>query len=1766
MLIGLAALPKLSQAQSVNFGPFTASDTSGCVPLVVNFTANLGALGNPTSFSWSFSDNTNSSLQDPGKIFPTAGSFDVTLTVSTASGPQTFTFPDAIKVYAKPNTSFTSVVQPPVPCSTFMNVQFTDASSPDVTSWLWDFGDGSSDTVQNPLHSYATAGTHLVSLIATNAQGCEQIFQTSVTVVAPSGLNAAFTHGNTALCDINTPINFTDQSTAPGAYSRSWTFGDGGTSTAANPSHTYGAPGIYNVQLIIANSQGCADTVSQSITVTGVNLFAGFSSMTPQTICQGTTVNFLAQDSTLNYNWRFGVGNASAIGHNVSYTYTTPGTYTIRVISIASATCRDTLFLTNHIIVLPPVTVNLSVNAGLVGCAYPVPYVFSTTGTTGMTRSYVVYDGAGSLAGSYTGTGNFTFQVPNAGTYTAQVTVTNGACTATDTLQFTISSALTAADFTMSMDSGCVPLAVSFINTSFIGQGDTVTGQLWDFGDPASGVANSSTLPNPFHTYTATGQVFPSLTLYTAQGCTSIFTLPTPIKTGTPPVADFFPKDTSGCSPLTVKPRNATMDTLVNGSTTYTWKVGDAFYYGKSPSITLNVPGVYGVTLYTYNNGCVDSLFIDSAWRVDSPMADFNSPNRIGCDTPWTVSFIDQSIGALTWYWDFGDPASGTANTSTLVNPFHTYTQFGNYTIKLIVTNPNGCIDSLVKKNYVKISDPHANYLITSDTIGCFPLTVAFLNTSTTGTYRWDFGDGGISTAANPTYTYMTPGYYTVRLIVRDANGCEDTLQRLGVITSQGPRPKFTNTNANGCKSHTVSFTDQSIPFNAPIIRYLWDFGDTSVQNGTDTSNLQNPSYTYTTNGAFTVSLTVWDSNGCSTTLTKAALVRVRNPLVKFTADTLRCVGLPVVFDANVQNGAFYLWSFGDGSTDTGAAPSHVYSAPGYYNIKLIATNTWGCTDSLTKYAYVHITDLLIKPSATPNVAVCAPKPIQFRDSTAYAISWYWTFGDGTTSNLKNPLKIYNTNGWFDVSLAVTTSAGCSDTIFIDSMVHIVGPQASYSFATGGHCVPAAVQFTNTSVDYVTSIWDFGDGATSTATNPTHTYTNPGTYNPILIVTDASGCQSSANPQPQILVDSVPIAGYTVTYSASCGPTPATFTNTSQYGVTQMWYFGDGDSSGATNPTHTYLPGTYTATLVIWNSAGCTDTFNGSQPIVINMPPTAAFTPDAPFGCLPHTVNFTNNSQPYTGATIVAYLWNFGDPASGAANTSTLANPSHTYTQQGLYTVWLVVTDNFGCSDTLIQPDLISIKDTVAPPATSVELVSVENDNAVRVTWFKSNDPYFAAYRVERAPTGVSSFLTVTTLTNANDTTWADASINVQAGSYCYRITAVDLCGRQSAASQEHCSVLLSSAPAADPSINGIDLGWTPYVGWTNLDRYRIYREHPTIAGAMTYLDSVPATKTTYTDAGLCPDTIRYLIVAVDGAGKVLTSLSNTSAAPTSYRRQVTALDVSVSSVKDDQAHTLTTWPRSISNNGVQYIVYKANDQGVFAQAFTTTDTFLLDGDVNVNESQYGYRVQTVDSCKYANPLGRMGQTILLKATSQNFDILLDWTPYQDWVGGVASYRVDRFNSATAAWDSFATTNAATTSLFASYNALNNGGNGVSNGDYKFRVVAFEKGAGVKPERSFSNHAEAILPPTLFVPTAFSPNGDGTNELFATKSLNLATYRMEVYNRWGQRLFESTDPAIHWDGTFKGEIVATGLYVYKVEATGRNGQILADDGTVSVLR
>ncbi len=721
-------------------------------------------------------------------------------------------------------------------------------------------------------------------------------------------------------------------------------------------------------------------------------------------------------------------------------------------------------------------------------------------------------------------------------------------------------------------------------------------------------------------------------------------------------------------------------DRSIGRPTAWAWDLGDgATSTEQDPEHTYAAPGPYFVTLTATNANGVGTK---SAWvNIGDfpPLTDFTADVTSGY-APLTVSFQNLTLGEVTnRAWVFGD-----GRLSSLDSPVHVYEAPGSYTVRLTCQGPHGS-DVVELLDYITVMEPPPVAAFASDRDrGVPPLDVQFtdLSTGTITSWLWDFGDGSTSTEAAPLHTYLSDGMYTVGLTVTGPSGIDMATRVDAVEVDQNiVIADFSAAPTAGFAPLLVNFDDVSTP---NVTSWFWDFGDGG------TSLLANPGYTYTSSGTFSVTLTTTSpGDEDSITITDLIVVEDAPPVADFSAaPSAGQRPLSVAFtDGSANAVTSWIWDFGDGVASMARNPNHTYELAGTYSVGLTVTGPGG-TDVRTQTDLITVNELppVAAFGATPTTGQ-APLTVTFTDASQNPVTtWLWDFGDGSSSTEQNPEHVYLSGGIFTVTLTVDGPGGSDATTSIDLLsIDEAAPVASFTGLPTSGALPLDVAFTDTSSNPVTSwSWDFGDGGSSSAQHPQHTYTTAGTYTVSLTATGPGGVDTAQQADLVTVDEAAPVASFTGLPTSGVLPLDVAFTDTSTNPVTSWsWDFGDGGSSSAQHPQHTYTTaGTYTVALTAVGPGG-SDTSSLVDFVVVEdaTPPVAAFELDPHSGTAPLAVAFSDLSS----GNVTSWSWDFGD-GSGSNGEQ----PVHAYTEVGLYSVSLTVQGPGGV-DMALLPDAVDV-------------------------------------------------------------------------------------------------------------------------------------------------------------------------------------------------------------------------------------------------------------------------------------------------------------------------------------------------------------------------------------------------------------------------------------------------------------------------------------------
>lgn len=1245
---------------------FFASKTQGCSPLTVQFTDQ--STGNVTSWNWTFGNGNISTLQNPVAIYTIPGTYTVTLLVS--NGAQNSQSSQIITVFANPIANFSAT---PINGCPPLNVVFQDLSTPGsgaINQWIWNFGDGNSGNIQSPSHTYNLSGNYTVTLQIKDQNNCSaDTFISNYIQVKPAPI-INFSVNETFSCEPPLNVTFTNNSTGTQPLTYSWDFGDGTTSNLQSPSHLFNNIGNFDISLSVTDVNNCVTDTFINDFINVSNVIASFDFN--DTICKGQSFNFTNTSIGGNqFLWNFGDGITSNLS-NPSHTYNNSGNYTVTMIATENANCKDTIVETIYV---ENFIASFSQSTNY-WCDTPLVVNFTDTSPG------IVNNWSWNFSNGTSNEQNPSNTYNNFGSYPVTLIATNShGCIDTISGQPIIIAKPT---FTITSDTNrtCIPVDINFSMTPNFPE--AVTQYNWNFGD-----GNTSNLSNPTNTFTQAGDYYVSLAIENSEGCTSIDSILIEVGDKLVPIARIDTIVT--CAKETVYFYDETLpDTLADE---WWWYFGENEGESTQQDAThlyQDTTGTFLIQFVVGYNGCYSDTLKDSL-LVLGPIAEINA--SLECDSPFVYSFDVHIIDGKTYSLNYGDGNIININysdTSYFETYVHTYdSSYAGQDFYVIlsayndtVNNPDGCeyLDSVL----VQVRDVYADFGI-SDTLPCTYELVTFnalapLNSSIdASTYNWaKINSLGtltqIGTGASITHTFNINGTYSIRLIATDVNGCSDTIVKQ--ITTYKPLVGFTADTLIGCTPFLVNFLDTTIA-DTTIVNWQWNFGDGTIIS-VDTNSVSH-SFNLIQNN--TITLTITDTLGCIGTLTKNFYIVSTRPKPQFTiSDLTLCAGDSAKFtNSTVGYGTMtYSWDFGDVGISSLLSPWHTFNDSGKFVVSVYAVDQLGCDSLFTKTDTIHVQAIPIAGfTVDTTIWDCYYNvhPFMFTDTTqsSYLNSWSWSFGNGSVSTLQNPSNVYNEPGFYDVSLIVTTTYGCKDTILKPAYINVKGPTANMNFPSIV-CRGQQIDFFVTDTTNVFSFdWEFGDGNYLQNANDTisHIYTISGNRMPTLLLHSDTIGTCDVPMQLPIYIHEL-YAGFSSGSLTGCLPYNITFTDTSVSIADQVaqwsWDFGNSTSSNIQGPhSKTYSSvGNFDVKLIVRNQFGCIDSV--SKTIIVYDLPVITASNDTTI-CEGETVQLNA-----TGG--VNYFWT---PNQYFNTLNTIQSP--VTEPDSLITYSVIVTDTNNCSN-----------------------------------------------------------------------------------------------------------------------------------------------------------------------------------------------------------------------------------------------------------------------------------------------------------------------------------------------------------------------------------------------------------------------------------------------------------------------------------------------------
>jgi gliding motility-associated-like protein len=1382
------------------------------------------------------------------------------------------------------------------------------------------------------------------------------------------------------------------------------------------------------------------------------------------------------------------------------------------------------------------------------------------------------------------------------GTYTVTLTVSDGTNSSVSSTNITIAEGPKAA-FSASPQEGCAPLTVSLTSISTAGDA-SISSTSWDLHN---GIYSSGSSLS--YTYTSAGRYDVILKVTDTNGCSSTVESDSFIHVVANPIANFTASDTFACTP----PLKVSYKNLSSGSSdlTYNWDFGNSTTSTEvSQSVVYKANGNYNVKLsVTDIYGCSSSItkksYINIGSISDSILVYDSNLNAISSTRLCTGTYIFYS--SLKTFPDYTWKFTEDGKTTTITNcdsAIYQVSGTGTLSVELVYGKTTTCPDS-ISISFTK-SSVKADFSLDNSTFCSFPKDAGIQNNSeNASTYAWYLSGKLFSTSESPSLTIQQSDLpattyeqlyshkvdtvtLPVKLLVYNAEGCLDSVTHTANVSF--PVARFMPDKVSGCLPLTVSLMDSSVSAYA-ITKYTY------LLNNSTIGNTANVSYTFDQAGVYYVSEII-KSGECIDT-SQVIKITVGDKLIPdFTVSpTQICNGGQIQITGTSNNNsavnAWYLTSpdvfYLTSATAPDTSLTILTDSLGTKDVTL-SVDYNGCISETTKTAAYEVKG--VKGNFTETFSCDSALVYKFKSNITPSASLSWKIDTAHYTNVDSLYYKFPKSGDYTAKFTATDGlSGCS--LSESKTIQVRQIEAAFTLNDSTFCTKDTVwAYSDSSVDYINScynegfLWNFDDGAPQRTykTSSYHVYKKKGTYTILLVAVADNGCVDSTSTtihvyKPEAVVSADTTSGCLPSLTVNF--TKSTIDSTI---MSSIWTFGDNltYSTGNDTITHIYtsdIQKTYNATLTVTDSFQCYSNYNIS--IKLNGV-KADFQADDNAICLGQTVSF----EPVDSSLQVLY-WKFGDGDSSAVVSQ------HAYNQYGDFDVTLIGSKG-GCTDTLTKSKYVNVEQPIADFTVSDSILSCYPDTVTFVrsklgseltdlTWtFDSRKLSTNSDSIQYTFTKPGTYqtsLTVTTLNGCKAS--ASKKIEVSGPSGTFSFSPKSICYND----------LVSF------TVDSLDLtdSWVLNFGDGDTSSYNPVTHRYTTRGSLVPFISLTSKNCTVNKT---TDTLYVSTTMADfeGVGDTANvcygstfNLTNTSQNSNYWVWKINDAtkavdfnlnDVSISTIGDyyiqliatgtdnctdtmTKKYTVVAAPQfSISGDSVicqdaSSTTLTVSQEDGWSIAWTPTETVnnASSFTVNVSPSEtttYTATVTTSDGCTGSaektvtvnepasytrSPAGDTtivsGTSIQLLIQVDNSSVTYSWSP---------NYNI-----------SCTDCNNPNVSPLKTTTYVVNITNGCFDFDESFKV-------------------EVLTDYYLEAPSAFTPNGDGNNDVFKFNYKNISSFELKIYNRWGKLVYSGTDVDSGWDGTVNGTLQNIDSYSYIVKAQTTSGTKIEKQGNFLLLK
>lgn len=1252
------------------------------------------------------------------------------------------------------------------------------------------------------------------------------------------------------------------------------------------------------------------------------------------------------------------------------------------------------------------------------------------------------------------------------------------------------------------------------------------------------------------------------------------------------------------------------------------WDSAFTTLLGTGQILTLNPGPSINTTIWLemipFNNfGCLDTLpvKITGVFTADFTMSDTN----VVC-APHAITFYNPYLPSTTTNWDFGDGTTGTGDTVT-----HIFTSPGTYLVQFDVTLPNGCIGSGYK--LVTISQPVGSFSF-DGTLLCDSRQVRFdAVTNAADTLFWDFGDGTTLTTTQTTvyHSYTTAGIYIPSLMLKNIGGCMSIVPATDTIKVELLDAGFTSSLVKSCGSTTINLTDTSHSYFGITTR-TWDFGDgTIITGGT------NVSHTYTAPGNYTVQLIITGTIGCADTASIPVNITINAiPVVAINGPDTLCQNIPVTFTSNVTSADpinYYHWTVSNGLSSSVATISTTFTVAGTYTFQLIVGTVNGCYDTTTHVLVVNPTPDVVTP---PDQELCSgtnTAAVNFSGSVSGTI-FNWTntapsigLAASGSGNIPSFTAVNN-----NVTVSVATISinpvanGCPGntkrfTITVKPMPAVNQPADQVLCSNMN---TAAVNFSSavsgTVFNWTNTNTAIGLAANGSGNIPSFVASTNGpnvTTGVISVTPTANGCQGApksfditvnpvpdvAQPADQTLCNNSNTAA--INFSGAVSGTTYSWTNSN----TAIGLAASGTGNIPSFLINTSSTSPLTATVTVTPSVnGCTGT---PKTFTIKVNPI----PDV---MQPTDQILCNNGNTaainFSGAVNnTAYNWTNTNTAIGLAASGTGNIPSFIATTNGPNITTGTITVSPAANGCMGTPKTFRITVNPTPdvqqPAdqtlcSNSNTAAINFSGAVSGTFYNWTNNYpaiglaasgsgniasFVASNSTNTAAAATATITVTPMANGCPGTPKLFTITVNPTPNVMQV------GSQSLCDNSNTNLIQFTGPVAGASYN-----WTnsnssiglAASGSGNIASFTAVNKTATAVTAVIKVDPVTA---------FCQGQSQTFTITVHPTPDVDASqnstvclgktvqLSATGAAQYTWSPATNLSCANCPNTTATPSDTIRYTVKGTSAAGcVGYDSVLLNVIMPFNMTVTPGDTICVGGQLNMeafNAKSYIWSPPAgLNRFDIANPIVRTNTSTTYRVVGYDGHQCFTDTGYVTIVVGPKPY-VNIGPDRALSVGTPLTLNAVTSggpivswmwTPAAELSCNNCPSPSTTVKDNSFYTVTVTNTFGcVATDSIFIN--SFCKSSQVFIPNAFTPDGDGLNDVMMVRGRGITVKSFRIFNRWGELVFEKenfypNDVKFGWDGKVRGVPATPDVFVYTAEVFCDNNVVYTYKGNVTILK